>query len=156
MPPLNPTVAAAPPGDASPQSAARQRRQPLLVKADSDGNTLLVPGEREKHLKSNFTQEINANVVSFPGEESFHLPEPIAETQVAPAEHVSVQDRLKLHCFIRKGDFDIVWPNVVVFAIAHILHFTTLYSILTSSDPRVHYTWIFSKFILVTVSRLRS
>lgn len=143
MPPLNPTVASAPPEDTSPQSSTKrdtQRASPIRRnKIDSQ----LAAGPPSK---SDSSEEINANEVAFPSEESFHLPEPIVERQVERVDHVSVQDRLKLHCYIRQGDFDIVWPNVVVFAIAHVLHVHTLYSILTSSDRRVQYTWIFSKF----------
>ena len=54
---------------------------------------------------------------------------------------------IKCLTFIRDGDFDIVWPNVSLFAVAHALHLYSLYYLLTTSDPTARFTWIFSEYL---------
>lgn len=79
-------------------------------------------------------------------EEAFHLPE----------EEVSLQEkcfsdrrqlRLQLYSFIRKGDFDIVWPNVFIFIVGHITYFYSLSLVLSDSDVRTKYTWFWSYWV---------
>ena len=52
---------------------------------------------------------------------------------------------LSNYTFIRDGDFDIVWPNVLIFIVAHIAHAYSLYLLFTDHDVKMTKTWIFSK-----------
>lgn len=76
-------------------------------------------------------------------EEDFHLP--AAEVFDAKVEFANRQERLKLHTFIRDGDFDIVWQNVLVFVVGHLTYFYSVYVAMTDPADRTRYTWFWSK-----------
>ena len=44
--------------------------------------------------------------------------------------------------YIRDGDFDIVWPNVIVYAIANVLHAYSFYLLYADWTTRIMATWI--------------
>lgn len=66
--------------------------------------------------------------------------------------HHTVKPQLKVgldnYSFIQDGDFDIVWPNVIAFVIAHIAHFYSIYLLFADRDDKLTVTWIFSKCLL--------
>ena len=76
-------------------------------------------------------------------EEDFHLP--AVEQFDAKIEFTNRQERLKLHTFIRDGDFDIVWPNVLVFIVGHLTYLYSIYVSITDPEDRTRYTWFWSK-----------
>lgn len=133
MPPLNPNLS----------SSVQDKSQEGSKSSSSE--TAQVNTAKSK--STNYTEEINANLVQFPNEEeSFHLPEPVSKLDVIDKFITkSAQSKSSLYQYIAQGDFSIVWPNAIVFALGHILHFYSLYVILTDSDIRTHYTWIWSK-----------
>lgn len=50
--------------------------------------------------------------------------------------------------YIKNGDFDLVWPNIFIFTIAHLVYFYSLYYILIhSNDIKNMYTWMFGYFV---------
>jgi hypothetical protein len=76
-------------------------------------------------------------------------------------EGIDIQSRVKSHhrhlkqdikvgldnyTFIRDGDFDIVWPNVFIFAIAHVAHAYSIYLLFAELDEKLTKTWIFSEY----------
>ena len=50
--------------------------------------------------------------------------------------------KVKEYYFVKNGDFDIVWTNVAIFAVGHLLYFYGLY---TLWNERLITTWIYSE-----------
>lgn len=47
--------------------------------------------------------------------------------------------------YIRNGDFDIVWTNVFVFVLGHLLFIHTGYLLVFEHKPSTIYTWFYGK-----------
>lgn len=67
-------------------------------------------------------------------------------TIVHDAHHQrKVKKGLDCYTFIKDGDFDIVWPNCIVFGIAHLIHLYSVYFLVfVTQDIKNMQTWIFS------------
>jgi len=66
---------------------------------------------------------------------------------------VDQERRLKLmkkfnYNYIREGDFAIVWPNVTIFAVAHVIHMYSIYNLFTDYDDKLSKTWVFSELLI--------
>lgn len=98
-------------------------------------------------VKTNDTVQVDEKHVplaQLKQEEDFHLP--AVEQFDAKIEFTNRQERLNSLTFIRDGDFDIVWPNVLVFIIGHLTYFYSIYLSITDPADRTRYTWFWSKY----------
>ena len=153
MPPLNPNLTASL-QEKDGKVTVKVEEQPQKDQGATGGaisaqvNCRLALQEEKTVKSTGYREEINANHVPFPSEESFHLPEPLSKG--ALDEH-NVQSSLdcksrKVFEYVAKGEFDVVWPNVIVFSIGHMLHLYCLYILMTDTDVRTQWTWIWSKY----------
>lgn len=72
----------------------------------------------------------------------------VLESKAAAAADRAAETKRPLYYYVNHGDFSIVWPNVVVFAIAHLLFFRFLYEAISFYETKHAYTFIFSKMPL--------
>lgn len=56
-----------------------------------------------------------------------------------------VDHDLPFYYYVQLGQFDIVWTNVIVFIIAHLLLLQAIYLTLTEWSMTHYYTFVFSK-----------